>query len=101
MLHAVWNPIDYRKWTLVAKLSDKAMNQLRRTPRRTLRTTDISNLESLRQKSFITFTDPDGTSHNVKLRYSDQMLSSRVYATRDVTLDQTRAITMELTEVKT
>ena len=101
VLHAVWNPIDYRKWTLVAKLSDKAMNQLRRTPRRTLRTTDISNLESLRQKSFITFTDPDGTSHNVKLRYSDQMISSRVYATRDVTLDQTRAITMELTEVKT
>ena len=100
VLHAVWNPIDFRKWTMVAKLSDKTVNQLRRTPRRTLRATDISNLESLRQKSFISFTDPDGSSHNVKLRYSDQMITSRVYATRDVSLDQTRAITMELTEVK-
>ena len=100
VLHAVWNPIDYRKWTVVAKLSDKTVNQLRRTPRRTLRATDISNLETLRQKSFVSFTDPDGSSHNVKLRYSDQMITSRVYATRDVSLDQTRAITMELTEVK-
>ena len=46
-------------------------------------------------------TDPDGSDHYVNLKYTDAMTSSRVYATRGIAPDQTRLITLDMTEVKT
>ena len=101
VFHATWNPIDYRKWTAVAKLTDKKSLQLRRTVKSGLSTSDISSLETLRQEPFILFTDIDGSAHYVNLRYTDTLLSNRVYATRGVNPEQTRLYTFEMTEVKT
>jgi hypothetical protein len=101
VFHAAWNPIDYRRWTAVIKLSDKRSMQLRRVRTSTVLSTDVSTLETLRKEPFIKLQDPDGSSHFVNLKYQDAMTSSRVYATRGVAPDQTRLITLEMTEVKT
>ena len=101
VFHAAWNPIDYRKWTAIAKLTDKKSLQLRRTVKSGLSSSDISSLETLRQEPFILLTDIDGTSHYVNLRYTDTLLSNRIYSTRNVSPEQTRLYTLEMTEVKT
>ena len=101
VFHAAWNPIDYRKWTAVAKLTDKRSLQLRRTVKSGLSSVDITNLETLRKEPFVLFTDIDGSSHHVNLRYTDDLISSRVYANRNTAPEQTRVFTLEMTEVKT
>ena len=101
VFHAAWNPIDYRKWTAIAKLTDKRSLQLRRTVKSGLSSLDITNLETLRQEPFVLFTDIDGNSHYVNLRYTDDLIANRVYANRNVNPDQTRLFTLEMTEVKT
>ena len=101
VFHAAWNPIDYRRWTAVIKLTDKRSMQLRRVRSTSVLSTDVSTLETLRKEPFIKLQDPDGSSHFVNLKYSDAMTSSRVYATRGVAPDQTRLLTLEMTEVKT
>jgi len=101
VFHAAWNPIDYRRWTAVIKMSDRRTMQLRRVRSSGVLNTDVSTLETLRKEPFVKLQDPDGSSHFVNLKYSDAMTSSRVYATRGVAPDQTRLITLEMTEVKT
>ena len=101
VFHAAWNPIDYRKWTAVAKLTDKRSLQLRRTVKSGLSSADITNLETLRKEPFVLFTDIDGSSHHVNLRYTDDLIATRVYANRNTAPEQTRVFTLEMTEVKT
>jgi len=101
VFHAAWNPIDYRRWRAIIKVSDKRTFQLRRARSFSVKSTDISTLETLRQEPFILMTDPDGSDHYVNLKYTDAMTSSRVYATRGIAPDQTRLITLDMTEVKT
>ena len=101
VFHAAWNPIDYRRWTAVIKMSDKRSLQLRRVRNTGVLSTDIGTLETLRKEPFVQLQDPDGTTHFVNLKYSDALTSSRVYATRGVAPDQTRLLTLEMTEVKT
>ena len=101
VFHAAWNPIDYRRWTAVIKLTDKRSMQLRRVRTSTVLSTDVSSLETLRKEPFVQLQDPDGSTHFVNLKYQDAMTSSRVYATRGVAPDQTRFLTLEMTEVKT
>jgi len=101
VFHAAWNPIEYRRWSVMAKISDKRSLAMRRVRTRTLRTTDLNNLETLRKEPFILYTDLDGTSHYVSLRYRDELIKSRIQSTRNVELDQTRRLVLELTEVKT
>ena len=101
VFHAAWNPIDYRRWTAVIKLTDKRSMQLRRVRTSTVLSTDVSSLETLRKEPFVQLQDPDGSTHFVNLKYQDAMTSSRVYATRGVAPDQTRLLTLEMTEVKT
>ena len=101
VFHAAWNPIDYRKWVAVVKLTDKRSMQLRRVRSSSVLSTDVSSLETLRKEPFVLLKDPDGSSHYVNLKYTDSMTSSRVYATRGVAPDQTRLLTLEMTEVKT
>ena len=101
VFHAAWNPIEFRKWLIASKLSDKRSLALRRVRNRTLRTLDLSNLETLRKEPFILYTDLDGTSHYVSMRYRDELIKSRIQSTRNVQLDQTRRLILELTEVKT
>jgi len=101
VFHAAWNPIDYRRWTAIIKISDKRTFQLRRARSFSVKITDMATLETLRQEPFILMTDPDGTDHYVNLKYTDAMTSSRVYATRGIAPDQTRLITLDMTEVKT
>ena len=74
---------------------------LRRTLKSGLSSTDITNLETLRQEPFVLFTDIDGTSHYVNLKFTDDLISNRIYANRNVSPDQTRLFTLEMTEVKT
>jgi len=101
VFHAAWNPIDYRKWTAVVKVSDKRSMLLRRVRSNQVKTSVMSDLDTLRQEPFVLLQDPDGTTHYVNLRYTDSMISSRVYSTRNVAPDQSRLLTMEMTEVKT
>ena len=101
VFHAAWNPIDYRRWTAVVKMSDKRSLQLRRVRNTGVLATDVATLETLRKEPFVQLKDPDGSTHYVNLKYSDAMTSSRVYATRGVAPDQTRLLTLEMTEVKT
>ena len=74
---------------------------MRRVRNKTLRTADLNNLETLRKEPFILYTDLDGSSHYVSMRYRDELIKSRVQSTRNVQLDQTRRLILELTEVKT
>ena len=83
------------------KLTDKRSLQLRRTVKSGLSSVDITNLETLRKEPFVLFTDIDGSSHHVNLRYTDDLISSRVYANRNTAPEQTRVFTLEMTEVKT
>ena len=101
VFHAAWNPIDYRKWTAVVKVSDKRSMLLRRVRSTQVKTSVMSDLETLRKEPFVLLQDPDGSSHYVNLRYTDSMISSRVYSTRNVAPDQSRLVTMTMTEVKT
>jgi len=101
VFHAAWNPIDYRKWVAVVKLTDKRSLQLRRVRSSSVLATNVSTLETLRKEPFVQLQDPDGSTHFVNLKYTDSMTSSRVYATRGVAPDQTRLLTLEMTEVKT
>ena len=101
VFHAAWNPIDYRKWTAVVKVSDKRSILLRRVRSTQVKTSVMSDLETLRKEPFVLLQDPDGSSHYVNLRYTDSMISSRVYSTRNVAPDQSRLVTMTMTEVKT
>ena len=101
VFHAAWNPIDYRKWTAVVKVSDKRSMLLRRVRSTQVKTSVMSDLETLRKEPFVFLQDPDGSSHYVNLRYTDSMISSRVYSTRNVAPDQSRLVTMTMTEVKT
>ena len=101
VFHAAWNPIEFRKWLIASKLTDKRSLALRRVRNRTLRTADLSNLETLRKEPFILYTDLDGTSHYVSMRFRDELIKSRIQSTRNVKLDQTRRLILELTEVKT
>ena len=97
----MWNPVEFRKWGIIGKLSDKRSLALRRVRNNTLRTADINNLETLRKEPLILYTDLDGSSHYVSMRYTDELIRSRVQSTRNVQLDQTRRLVLELTEVKT
>jgi len=101
VFHSAWNPIEYRRWSVIAKLSDKRSLAMRRVRTTSLRTADIASLETLRKEPFILYTDLDGTSHYVSMRYRDELIKSRIQSTRNVKLDQTRRLVFELTEVKT
>ncbi len=101
VFHSAWNPVEYRRWSVQAKLSDKRSLAMRRVRNKTLRTADLNNLETLRKEPFILYTDLDGSSHYVSMRYRDELIKSRVQSTRNVQLDQTRRLILELTEVKT
>ena len=101
VFHSMWNPVEFRKWGIIGKLSDKRSLALRRVRNNTLRTADINNLETLRKEPLILYTDLDGSSHYVSMRYTDELIRSRVQSTRNVQLDQTRRLVLELTEVKT
>ena len=101
VFHSAWNPIEYRRWSVQAKLSDKRSLAMRRVRNKTLRTADLNNLETLRKEPFILYTDLDGSSHYVSMRYRDELIKSRIQSTRNVQLDQTRRLILELTEVKT
>jgi len=101
VFHSMWNPIEYRRWTAATKLTDRRSMSLRRIRRNTLRTADLANLETLRKEPLILYTDLDGSSHYVNMRYTDELIRSRVQSTRNIALNQTRRLILQLTEVKT
>jgi hypothetical protein len=101
VLHSMWNPTEFRRFRAITRLADKHQMQLRRVRRKALRSADITSLNNLRQQPFVQMTDPDGTAHYVKLRYTDTMMGGRVFPTRNTSLYQTRALDLEMTEVQT
>lgn len=101
VFHSMWNPVEYRRWRAITKLTDRRSMSLRRIRRNTLRTVDLANLETLRKEPLILYTDIDDNTHYVSMRYADELVKSRVQSTRNITLDQTRRLIFELTEVKT
>lgn len=100
VLHSMWNPTEFRRFRAITRLADKRQMQLRRVRRKALRSADITSLNNLRQQPFVQMTDPDGTAHYVKLRYTDTMMGGRVFPTRNTSLYQTRALDLEMTEVQ-
>ena len=101
VLHATWNPTDTKEWTAIARLSDRRSMQMRRVPQRTLLAADMANLRTMISKPFVLLQDPDGTQHTVKLKMSEQIVSNRIYATRNTLPDQVRILTLNMTEVVT
>jgi hypothetical protein len=97
----MWNPIEFRRWGVSTKLTDRRSLSMRRVRNNTLRLVDLSNLETLRKEPLILYTDIDGSSHYVNMRYADELIRSRTQSTRNIKQEQTRRLYLQLTEVKT
>lgn len=101
VFHSMWNPIEYRRWIVSTKLTDRRSLSMRRVRNNTLRLADLGNLETLRKEPLILYTDIDGSSHYVNMRYADELIRSRTQSTRNIKQEQTRRLLLQLTEVKT
>ncbi len=101
VFHSMWNPIEFRRWGVSTKLTDRRSLSMRRVRNNTLRLVDLSNLETLRKEPLILYTDIDGSSHYVNMRYADELIRSRTQSTRNIKQEQTRRLYLQLTEVKT
>lgn len=102
-IHAVFNPVEHRKWTVDTKLSDKRNSRRGRRVRRrsTLSSADLANLEVLRKEAFCILEDEDGTSHRVKIR---QIRKSTVESSEGAggeSPQKTRVVHLEMNEVRT
>ena len=100
VLHSMWNPTEFRKWRAITRLTDKRSMQLRRVRKKALRSADVTSLNNLRQQAYCQMTDPDGTAHYVKLRYSEATIGGRTSGIRNTATDQTRLFNLEMTEVQ-
>lgn len=98
---AGWNPIDYQKYAVVVKLSDRRSLQLRRMRQRGLRTADLANLRTLRKQPFCVLTDPEGTQTRVKLRFKEETVSQRVDVLRGRTPERVSVLNLNMTEMVT
>ncbi len=101
VFHSMWNPVEYRRWIVGTKLTDRRSLSMRRVRNNTLRLADLNNLETLRKEPLILYTDIDGSSHYVNMRYADELIRSRTQSTRNIKQEQTRRLLLQLTEVKT
>jgi hypothetical protein len=102
-VHAVFNPIEHRKWTVQSRLSDNRNSRRGRRVRRrsTLSSADLTNLEALRKEAFCIFEDEDGTSHRVNIRQIRKTTTESTDPGGGETSRKTRIVHLELVEVRT
>ena len=102
-IHAVFNPVEHKQWTIQTKLSDNRNSRRGRRVRRrsTLSSADLTNLEVLRQEPFCIYEDKDGSTYRVKIR----QLTDRWVESDDVggggSSRKTQIIHLEMNEVRT
>ena len=102
-IHAVFNPVEHKQWTIQTKLSDNRNSRRGRRVRRrsTLSSADLANLEALRQEPFCIYEDKDGSTYRVKIR----QLTDRWVESDDVggggSSRKTQIIHLEMNEVRT
>lgn len=102
-VHAVFNPVEHKQWTIQTKLSDNRNSRRGRRVRRrsTLSSADLTNLETLRQEPFCIYEDKDGSSYRVKIR----QITDRWVESDNVggggTSRKTQIVHLEMNEVRT
>ena len=101
VFHAVWNPAESRIYRATTKLSDQRSLQLRRRRRTSIRDSDLTNLETLRQQAFCILTDPENNSVKVKLRYTQTRIAQKVDTLRSRNSQRTDMIELQMDEVRT
>ena len=102
-IHAVFNPVESRKWTIQTKLSDNKRSKKGRKSayRSTLSSLDLTNLDSLRQDPFCVFEDKDGSSYRVKIRQLQERVVELDNPSGGANPRQTRVVHLEMNEVRT
>ena len=102
-IHAVFNPIEHKKWTVETKLSDNRNSRRGRRVRRrsTLSGTDLTNLETLRQEPFCIYEDQDGTTYRAKIRQIKTQWVESDEMSGGAAPRKTKIIRLELNEVRT
>jgi len=102
-IHAVFNPVESRKWTIQTKLSDNKRSKKGRKSayRSTLSSLDLTNLDSLRQDPFCVFEDKDGSSYRVKIRQLQERVVELGNPSGGANPKQTRVVHLEMNEVRT
>jgi len=101
IFHAVWNPTESRIYRAITKLSGHRSLQLRRRRRTSIRNSDLTNLETLRQQAFCILTDPDNNSVKVKLRYKQTRIAQKIDTLRSRNSQRTDLIELQMDEVRT
>jgi hypothetical protein len=101
VFHAVWNPTESRIYRAITKLSDQRSLQLRRRRRTSIKDSDLTNLETLRQQAFCILTDPENNSVKVKLRYTQTRVAQKVDTLRSRNSQRTDLIELQMDEVRT
>ncbi len=102
-IHAVFNPVESRKWTIQTKLSDNKRSKKGRKSayRSTLSSLDLTNLDSLRQDPFCVFEDKDGSSYRVKIRQLQERVVELGNPSGGANPKQVRVVHLEMNEVRT
>ena len=104
VFHAIFNPVNFVNWKLQAKLLDARMTakRLRGARDTQVLATVLSDIDTLRQKPFILFTDLDGTQY--RTRITDRALvplGRRVNRISSAAMERSYVLTLDLSEVKT
>ena len=104
VFHAVFNPVNFLNWKLQAKLLDARMTakRLRGAGDTQVLTTVLSNIDTLRQKPFVLFTDLDGTQY--RTRITDRTLvpiGRNIRRTSSAAIERSYILSLDLSEVKT
>ena len=104
VFHAIFNPVNFVNWKLQAKLLDARMTakRLRGARDTQVLATVLSDIDTLRQKPFILFTDLDGTQY--RTRITDRTLvpmGRRINRISSAAMERSYVLTLDLSEVKT
>ena len=69
VVHSMFNPVDFLTWNLQAKLLDARLTarRLRQAQDSQVLSSVLSNIDTLRQKPFILYTDLDGTQYRARI----------------------------------
>ena len=69
VVHSMFNPVDFLTWNLQAKLLDARLTarRLRQAQDSQVLSTVLSDIDTLRQKPFILYTDLDGTQYRARI----------------------------------
>ena len=104
VFHSVFNPVNFLNWKLQSKLLDARMTakRLRGSTDTQVLSAVLSDLDTLRQKPFVLFTDLDGTQY--RTRITDRTLipiGRNIRRTSSAAIERSYILSLDLSEVKT